>query len=209
MAGCIWYGEPDVTVTGQRFNLLPHRQMLRDTANRVLGRQLLVIALLAIACAWGGQRYLNLQFEKATEFGATLQGAIDALLPQSQLARQLEQRYAYLLQRQVLVESLDARRSTSVLLLADVANALPQDIYLTRFEENGERVVIVGRAVDSDSIARFMAQVSKSPYLADVVLDEIRSQDPNVSTPFQFSLKGQVVLVNQIATRGGTGTDGQ
>lgn len=183
--------------------------MLRDKAFKVLCRQLFAIVVLAITCAWAGQQYLDLRIAQVTGFRTTLQGAIAELMPQGQLARQLERRYAYLLQRQILIESLDARRSTSVLLLADVANALPQDAYLTRFEENGERVVIVGRAVDSDSIARFMAQISKSPYLADVALDEIRSQDPDAATPFQFSLTGRVMLVNQITSRDSTGADVQ
>ncbi|MFW9612001.1 MAG: PilN domain-containing protein [Fluviibacter sp.] len=196
-------------MTAQRFNLLPHRQMRRDTAFRLLCRQLFAIALLAIACAWVGKEYLDLRLGQAASFRSTLQGAIGELMPQAQLARQLQQRYAYLRERQVLMESLDARRSTSVLLLADVANALPQTVYLTRFEENGERLVVVGRAIDSDSVADFMAQVAKSPYVTDVALDEIRSQDPDVATPFQFSLTARVILVNQIVLRGRAGTDGQ
>lgn len=183
--------------------------MVRDTALKVLCRQLVVVGMLAIICAWVGNRYLSFRLEQATGFNLTLHHAIDELMPQAQQTLQLQQRYAYLLQRQRLIESLDARRSTSVLLLADVADALPREVYLTRFEENGERVVIEGRAVDSDGVARFMEQLAKSAYLVDVTLSEIRSQDPDITIPFQFSMAGRVLLANQIATGFSSGKDAQ
>ena len=203
MADRLRDGDPELSVLNRRFNLLPHRQMARDVAFRILCRQLVAISMLAVVCAWAGHRYLTLQLDEATAFSATLHEAIGELIPQGQQAVQLQQRYAHLLQRQTLIESLDARRSTSVLLLADVAEALPQEVYLTRFEENGEQVVIVGRSVDSAGIARFMERLSQSAYLTVVTLSEIRSLDQGsnlaIATPFQFSIAGRVLLVKPLA----------
>ena len=181
---------------GQRFNLLPHRQMSQDRLRKILWRQITVASAAAIVLALLGQGWLHLRLADEREEGRTLNAAIEALLADYRQAALLQQRYEQLLQRQRLVETLDARRSTSVLLLADVAEALADQVYLTRLEEDGAQFSVEGRAVDSADIARFLEKLSASAHLTDVVLNEIRAQEQDVAAAFQFSIGARVKLAS-------------
>lgn len=181
-------------MTPARFNLLPHRQMRATEARRLLVRQVAVVVLLAFVSALVGEAWLRGRIASVTSENQALNDAINELLPDYRQAIQLQAHYAHLIQRQQLIEALDARRSTSVLLLADIADALPAQVYLTRLEENGTRISMVGYAVDSADIARFMERLSVSRYLADVALSEIRSQTPEAVAPFEFLIEADVRL---------------
>lgn len=130
----------------QRFNLLPHRQMAHRAAVRLLGRQVMLLGGLAILLAALSALSLHWRLAQSLAMNEVINAAITESLPEYRQAARLQERYAKLLQRQQLIERLDARRSTSVLLLADVADALPQQAYLTRLEENGELFTVEGRA---------------------------------------------------------------
>lgn len=185
-------------MSDQRFNLLPHRQMEKEFARNVLLRQVGFVAALAVAFSMllSGWMHAKLSDEIATT--RTIEKAIGVLLPDYQQALRLQARYGQLLQRQKLIETLDARRSTSVLLLSDVADALPGQIYLTKFLENGEEFSIEGRAVESAHVAKFMEQLAASQYLVGVTLNEIRSQEQDADAPFQFLISARIRLVDQL-----------
>ncbi len=183
----------------QRFNLLPHRQMSLAWSRKVLLRQMVVVSGLAILLVLLGQGWIYLQLSHVDEFGKTLDAEIGSLLPDYRQSANLRQQYAQLLARQHLIESLDARRSTSVLLLADVADALTGQIYLTRLAEDGERFRVEGRSVDNSEIARFLERLSASDYLTDVMLNEIRNQDQDAAAAFQFSINARVRLAGKIS----------
>ena len=180
----------------QRFNLLPHRQMASRRALRLLGRQMLLVSALAVVLAAMGAVYQHGRLAQVVAMNEVLNAAISDALPEYRQAARLRERYTKLLQRQQLIERLDARRSTSVLLLADVAEALPQQVYLTRLEENGELFTVEGRAVDTGAIARFMEKLSGSAYLTGTSLKEIRTQnaEKDAVAPFQFLIVGRVIL---------------
>lgn len=179
-----------------RFNLLPHRQMSYDFCRQILWRQSAIVSVVAVALALLGQGWLSLRLADTAAQGRALNAAVGDLLVDYRQAGYLQQRYEQLLQRQRLIESLDGRRSTSVLLLADVAEALPDQLYLTRLEEDGTRFTVEGRAVDNADVAKFLEKLSASAYLTDVVLNEIRAQDQDASAAFQFSLGARVLLAS-------------
>lgn len=179
-----------------RFNLLPHRQMSYDFCRQILWRQSAIVSVVAVALALLGQGWLSLRLADTAAQGRALNAAVGDLLVDYRQAGYLQQRYEQLLQRQRLIESLDGRRSTSVLLLADVAEALPDQLYLTRLEEDGARFTVEGRAVDNADVAKFLEKLSASAYLTDVVLNEIRAQDQDASAAFQFSLSARVLLAS-------------
>lgn len=170
--------------------------MMNDFCRKILWRQIVIISLVAVGLALLGQVWLSLRLKDMAIQGSTLNAAIGELLVDYRQAAYLQQRYGQVLKRQQLIESLDGRRSTSVLLLADVAEALPDQVYLTRLEEDGARFLVEGRAVDNADIAKFIENLSASAYLADVVLNEIRALDQDMPAAYQFSLGARVQLVS-------------
>ena len=179
-------------MNGQRFNLLPHRQMARNRAWRIFTRQVTVASAAAVLVGGFVDVLIDIQKEGEVRVTQTILAEIDALSLEFETSRRLESEYQRMLKRQHLIETLDSRRSTSILILNHLIDALPRDVYLTRLEENGEQFVVEGRAVDAGSIARFFELLAQSRYLKQMTLGDIRAAEPESTAPFQFTFAGAV-----------------
>jgi Tfp pilus assembly protein PilN len=118
------------------------------------------------------------------------------MVPQYERSLNLEQQYQRMVMRQKVIEGLDARRSTSVLILNDLAAALPREVYLVRLSEDGFNFSLEGRSVEAAAIARFLEQLAHSAHLQQITLGELRVQDPDDNAVYQFSIAGKVRLTN-------------
>lgn len=183
-------------MTNARFNLMPHRAQARKDAWRIFARQSLVTAGLAIVFSLTGMMLINLSASKRVAFNHTLDSAIQSLQPRVQESIRLDAQYQSMLQRQKIIEDLDARRSTSVLILNDLASALPREVYLTRLFEDGARFTLEGKSMDPSAIARFLEKLSASSYLYELNLGEIRLKEQESMAPYGFILSGKVRLAN-------------
>lgn len=179
----------------RRFNLLPHRDLKQRWSQRVLGRQLLVVVLLGMGSILLVELMLQLRDSYLTSYNNTINSAASQLVPDFRASQDLLRQRDDMLEKQRVLEKLDARRSTSVLILDDLARALPQGVYLIRVEEDGEKFRLEGRSVNSATIAHFFDLIAKSPWLANLILEEIRHVDDMQAAPYQFVINGQVSLI--------------
>ena len=187
-------------MTSPRFNLLPHRQIATQYAGQVLLRQAIVSIVAALLCATAGLGLIQMRIAMVDGFNQALAAEMTDQAPSYAEARRLRGQYQKMLERQQLIEALDARRSTTVLLLNDVAESMPQDIYLVRIEEDGVVFRIEGRASEAGAIARFLERLAGSAYLKDLALGEVKTQEPESTAPYLFSLAGEVRLSNDMAS---------
>lgn len=185
-------------MTKRRFNLLPHREIARKRALQVLLRQSLASILVAAVVAISGWAIIQMRITREDGFRQGMDEAIQQKLSAYEESRRLRTQYLKMLQRQSLIEGLDARRSTSVLLMNDVADALPQDVYLVRLEEDGINFRVDGRAVEASAIARFLERLSASVYLRDVTLGEVKTQQSDSPAPYVFAIEGKIRLSNEV-----------
>lgn len=174
--------------------------MSRDLAWRVFARQIGAVSLLAAMLSVIGALIIYRMAANRADFSHGLTIAINTLLPRFEESTRLERQSKQMLQRQRVIESLDARRTTSVLILNDLAGALPKDIYLLRITEDGSQFTVDGRAMDPMAIARFLENLSASAYLKEMTLGEIRFQESDSVVPYQFAMTGKVRLVNTVST---------
>ena len=177
-----------------RFNLLPHRAQKQQWEKRVLVRQLSLVLVLALFAALliYGSIVARLNYIKAYNGG--LQSAVEKILPEFQASQQLIKQRNDMLERQKILERLDARRSTSVMILDDVARALPSDVYLTRLEEDGERFRLEGKSQNNAAIAKLFELLVRSERLSGLVLEEIRVEEGEGHAPYVFLIVGNVKL---------------
>lgn len=176
--------------------------MSSDLAWRVFARQIGVVSMLAAILSILGTSVIHRMAANEADFGHGLTISINNLLPRFEESLSLERQSKQMLQRQRVIESLDARRSTSVLILNDLASALPKDIYLLRITEDGSQFTVEGRAIDPTAIARFLEKLSASAYLREMTLGEIRFQESDSVAPYQFAMAGKVRLVNAVVAGG-------
>lgn len=179
----------------RRFNLLPHRELKRRWLLRVLGRQLLVVSIAALASIVLVEIALQLRIGYLDGYHRALSTTLTQLLPNFRVAKEASQRHTDLLEKQKTLERLDGRRSTSVMILDGLARAMPRQVYLTRLEENGDSFKLEGRAVDTTAIATLFEAIVRTERLSNLSLEEIRTVDDEQSAPYLFQINGQVRLI--------------
>ena len=177
-----------------RFNLLPHRAQKQIWERRVLIRQISLVLLLALLVALVIHGVIVIRLNYLEAYNGGLRSAVEKILPDFRASQQLQKQRADMLERQKVLERLDARRSTSVMILDDVARALPPDAYLTRLEEDGERFRLEGKAINNAAIAKLFEMLVRSERLSGLTLEEIRMQEAESLAPYVFLIVGNVKL---------------
>jgi Tfp pilus assembly protein PilN len=178
-----------------RFNLLPHRMQKQMWQKRVLGRQVSMVLLLAFLTAFLIHGIVVTRLDYLESYNNSLQSAVTQMLPAYREAQQFVKQRDDMLERQKVLERLDARRSTSVMILDDVARAMLPEVYLTRLEEDGERFRLEGKAVNNAAIANFYELIVKSERLTALALEEIHVQEGESLAPYVFLINGKVRLL--------------
>ena len=177
-----------------RFNLLPHRMQKQMWQKRVLGRQVSMVLLLAFLTALLIHGIVVTRLNYLESYNNALQSAVTQLLPAYRDAQHFVKQRDDMLERQKILERLDARRSTSVMILDDVARAMLPEVYLTRLEEDGERFLLEGKAVNNAAIANFFEVIVRSERLTALTLEEIHVQESEILAPYVFLIIGKVRL---------------
>lgn len=177
-----------------RFNLLPHRAQKQIWERRVLMRQIGLVLLLAFLVALVIHCVIVARLNYLEAYNGGLRSAVEKILPDFRASQQVRKQRDDMLERQKVLEKLDARRSTSVMILEDIARALPQDVYLTRLEEDGERFRLEGRSLNNAAIAKLFESLLGSERLSGLALEEIRMQEAESLAPYVFLIIGNVKL---------------
>jgi len=184
----------------QRFNLLPHQAMHRHWAIRVLSRQILTTSLLGVLGILLAMKIQEYRIDFAEAYNRTLAEGIHAQMPDYSKAQRLLIERASLLEKKTVLESVDARRTSSVQIMADLVGGRPAGLYFTKLEENGESLRIEGRSISSEAIAGFFENIGASRHIRDLVLEEIQilerveKSDENTGRLYGFVIHGQVNL---------------
>jgi len=150
-------------------NLLPVRQIKQKAAAKqqlttVFLCFILLLALLGVVGFF--------QASKAT----TLQKDITTLNKEKQrhaatlkLIKKLEKDKALIEKRIAIIKQLKKSSSLTVHILDEVASTTPaQRMWLTTLSQNGNNLQISGMALDNRTIAKYMEDLDKSPYIQSV-----------------------------------------
>lgn len=157
-------------------NLLPHREAARKRRKEVFQMAMfgaLVVGLLAAAGVYAiFQGLIDGQQERNTY----LQSEIAVLNRQIKDVQGLEGEIAALRERQQAVEDLQADRNLPVYLLSDLAQLLPEGVYLSSLKQNGLQVELKGSAQSNERVSEVLRNLSNgSPWFTKPVLKEIVS----------------------------------
>jgi type IV pilus assembly protein PilN len=178
----------------KRFNLLPHRQMMRRRTQLVLARQVAVTAMLGVALSGLAAGLIDLQNEYEEGYNKTLNERIIRDHSSYKRATELIARRDSLTDKKRILERVDARRTTSVLIMNDLLKSRPDGLYLTRLIENGDSLIIEGLALTSDAVATMFERMTRSENIDDLVLEEVQWVEQTMNA-FAFSMRGRVRLV--------------
>ena len=115
-----------------------------------------------------------------------IRGAVEKFTSQKEL----------LTKRINIIEGLKARQSGPARLLDMLADTVSKtdSLWLTSFEQAGQKITIEGMALNAKAVADFLTQLKESKAFSDVDLKETFQESPvKESQKFVFTVNGQLV----------------
>jgi type IV pilus assembly protein PilN len=171
-----------------RLNLLPHREQRRAR----LRRQFWVF--IAGAMAAGGAAgvlvhgVLLTRIEGQVARNQFLKGEISRVDKQIEAVKRLREDIEALLARKKIIESLQADRGQTVVLLDELARQVPDGIYLRSVREESRRVTLVGLAQSNARVSTLMRNLEGTSVFENAVLQEVSTTTVGNRRLAEFSL---------------------
>lgn len=175
-----------------RVNLLPVKQAAQAERQRQeIIRVGLGLALLVALFALG--RIKQGHDIQATDSRITqVEERVKALDAQVKDVRDLEAKQAALDSKLKVIADLGHKRVGPVAVMADLATATPDRVWLTDFSEAGGGAMITGQAVDNQIVAEFLRNLGTSPFFTSVDLVETTQDMVGDNKLRKFIVKAQI-----------------
>lgn len=175
-----------------RINLLPWREQRRKEQQRdflvLLGFAAAVTAILV------GVVYIHvgglIEFQERRN--AFLQNEIRILDAKIKEIRSLEATKKALLERMRVIEDLQKRRPVIVHVFDELVNTLPPATYLTSVTQQGETLLITGRAESNARVSKYMRNIEASAWLDKPALEVIERKKAGEIQVSEFRLRAQI-----------------
>ncbi len=126
---------------------------------------------------------LKAEIQKLEEEKQALQEYLDRVKRLEKEKKDAENRFQ-------AIESLAKARTQPVHILMDLASSISDLAWLTQFEYKGTTFQIHGGAKQERAITELVDQLNASPYFANVLIIEVKSQRQDQE--FQFIIRGDV-----------------
>ncbi len=171
-----------------RINLLPHREQGRRERRQrfylVSGVMIaagIVIGVLVHTIYAG---YVERQ-ERRNDIFKTEIKKLDTEIAE---IKKLQEQISELLARKQVIEALQADRAQTVLLLNDLAQKMPEGVYLKSVKQNGNNVGLSGYAQSNARVSHLMSNLGGSSFFAQAKLVEVKSAKLNNRDVSEFTL---------------------
>jgi len=171
-----------------KINLLPWREERRKQLTQEFARQAVLVALLAGLIGgytWYHIRGLVDDQESRNEY---LEQEIAKLDEDIQAIREIEEKKQELLARMDIIQNLQQQRPEIVHLFSELADTVPQGVYLRRIEQQGDDLTLKGRAKSNSRVSGYMRNLSGSAWLENPRLDVIEDVDDQDIKRFTLQL---------------------
>lgn len=180
-----------------KINLLPHREEKRKQRKKEFVAMLLLSAIVGalIVIAVGG--YFGNQLseqEQRNNFIKTENARLDEEIKE---VASLKQEIEALKARQQAVEDLQGDRNQPIYLMDELAQQVPEGVYLKSFKQDGQRVLLNGYAQSNERVSELLRNLGNhSPWLERPDLIEIKSigigQGKDAKKVFEFSINAGI-----------------
>lgn len=184
-----------------RINLLPHREMRREKRKQDFVVLCVAIGLCGVLMAGLVGFGIDSQVDSQRERNAYINKKNLELDSKIAEIASLEQEIKSLWERQGAVESLQSNRTIPVHLFDELVKHVPEGVFLTRLNQIGKKVSVVGQAQTNERIADFLRNLAsrtpwmERPELTKIALIKVRGQGRTQDEErqlFEFSLNAVV-----------------
>jgi type IV pilus assembly protein PilN len=180
-----------------QINLLPVREARRQEDFRQLMMQGALVLLLV--CAGIGFVYSDISEEISLSNARIqqMQRDIDQYKPQLEQVAEYRIKKSELEAKINVIDELDRARSGPVRVLSELAERVPDRLWLTSLSTQGREIRLEGRSLDNDLVAVFLRALSESKYFDQVDLDKTElGGDRGGMRLVNFSIRALIVNPN-------------
>lgn len=156
-------------------NLLPWREERRRQLTQEFLRQMVLVALFAGVIGGYSWYHVTGLVDNQQARNRYLQEQISILQDQIEQIQKLEATKRQLLARMNVIQRLQQRRPQIVHLFHELADTLPDGVYLTGVTQKGDSLKITGRAESNSRVSTYMRNLDASPWLQRPQLQVIKT----------------------------------
>jgi len=171
-----------------KVNLLPWREERRKQLTQEFARQAILVAILAALVGGYGWYHVQGLIEDQESRNEFLQDEIAKLEEDIRTIRNIEDRREELLARMDIIQDLQQRRPQIVHLFTQLADTLPDGVYLRNINQEGDDLTVEGRAESNSRVSNYMRNLSKSPWLKNPSLNVIEDLEGRDVKTFKMTL---------------------
>jgi len=188
-----------------RINLLPHRIAKRRQRRRQFYALAGSMVLLGALIGFGVHMVYTAHIEDQEARNAFLKEEIVRLDREIAEIRRLREQIDAMLARKQVIESLQGTRAETVHLFNELAQRLPDGVYLKSVKQTGRQVRVLGLAQSNARVSHFMRNVEASAFLEQPRLIEAKAVTQDNRRLSEFSLDIAIRPPVQAEPAGGAG----
>lgn len=183
-----------------RVNLLPYREAARKARRDLFVIMAVGAALVGAAISYVIYTVNETHIEAQDASNAYLQSEINALESQLAQINALKKQIESLLSRKQVIENLQRDRGDSVHLVEELVRQVPEGVYLTSMQQEGQTIRIAGVALSNARVSALMRNIESSSWLRDPNLIEVRATTSRGRRLNQFEMTFKLGKARKVET---------
>ncbi len=180
-----------------KINLLPWREEERRVKTKEFGFTALFTALFGAGVVFGGIQFAQGKIDNQEARNVYMQQEIDKLKAELKEIEELESTKSNLLARMDIIQELQTKRPQVVHTFQELAERIPDGVYLLSMKQEEDRLAFEGRADSNARVSTLMRNLDASDWFKQPGLEVIQSaKDSGIST-FKLRLSQSVAPTDQ------------
>ncbi|WP_448249428.1 PilN domain-containing protein [Thalassotalea agariperforans] len=180
-------------------NLLPWREEAQKAKQKEYFMILGAVATSAIAIALLVGQFYQMRVDGQNSKNQYLKNEIQLLDVKIAEIKGLNEKKSELESRISVVEQLQRSRNVGTQVLDEITKIVPNGIYLTSLDKQGNMLELVGKSESNNHLANMIREIESSNLLADAQLSTISSKNTKSRLLSDFNMRVRIKgLVNDI-----------
>lgn len=177
-------------------NLLPWREEALKIKQKEFFTMLTAAGLVAFALIFAVNLYFQARIDGQTMRNQFLTNEIQELDIQIIEIKTLNDKKAALQERIDVVEQLQRSRNVGTQILDEIAKIIPNGVYITRLDKQGNSIEITGKSESNNHLANMIRAIELSDLFTDATPESITADDgsPKLLSSFKMRVKIQGLI---------------
>ena len=173
-------------------NLLPWREEAEKAKEREYFTILTVVAVVAFAIVFFISQFYQMRIDGQNTRNEFLKSEIKILDTRIVKIRNLNEKKKELQKRTGVVEQLQRSRNVGTQVFDEIAKVVPNGVYLTSLEKQGNSINIIGKSESNNHLANMIREIERSLLFTDAILESITSNGTQNKLLSDFKMRVRI-----------------